>query len=109
MTHWGGWLMTVFLTPDGRPFYGGTYFPPRDRRYGGQAMPGFPRVLISMAEAYKNRRQAIEEQANELANYLKQHSSTPLRGKNIAATGMLPLELLSNASPELAAHFHPAP
>ena len=51
MTHSGGWPMTVFLTPDGRPFYGGTYFPPRDRRYGGQVMPGFPRVLISMAEA----------------------------------------------------------
>src|SRR5260370_19913985 len=108
MTHSGGWPMTVFLTPDGRPFYGGTYFPPRDRRYSGQAMPGFPRALISMAEAYKNRRQDIEDQPNELANYLKQHSSAPLRGKNIAVTGMLPLELLSNASRELAADFDPA-
>ena len=42
MTGSGGWPMTVFLTPDGKPFYGGTYFPPVDR-YG---MPGFPRVLI---------------------------------------------------------------
>ena len=108
MTQSGGWPMTVFLTPDGRPFYGGTYFPPRDRRYGGQVMPGFPRVLISMADAYKNRRSDIEEQATELANYLKQHSSAPLRGKNITVTGTLPLELLSNASRELAADFDPA-
>src|SRR6266699_2446732 len=108
MTQSGGWPMTVFLTPDGRPFYGGTYFPPRDRRYGGQVMPGFPRVLISMADAYKNRRPDIEEQATELANYLKQHSSAPLRDKNITATGTLPLELLSNASRELAADFDPA-
>jgi uncharacterized protein YyaL (SSP411 family) len=107
MTHAGGWPMTVFLTPDGRPFYGGTYFPPSDRRYGGQVMPGFPRVLISMAEAYKNRLQEVEEQATELANYLKQHSSAPLRGENIASTGTLPLELLSNASRELAADFDP--
>jgi len=107
MTHSGGWPMTVFLTPDGRPFYGGTYFPPRDRRSGSQVMPGFPRVLISMAEAYKNRRQDVEEQATELANYLKQHSSMPLRGKNIAPMGTLPLELLSNASRELAADFDP--
>jgi uncharacterized protein YyaL (SSP411 family) len=108
MTHSGGWPMTVFLTPDGRPFYGGTYFPPSDRRYGSQVMPGFPRVLISMAEAYKNHRQDVEEQATELANYMKQHSSAPLRGKNIAPTGTLPLELLSNASRELAADFDPA-
>ena len=41
MTGQGGWPMTVFLTPDGEPFYGGTYFPPADR----MGMPGFPRVL----------------------------------------------------------------
>src|SRR5712672_4122895 len=45
LTGQGGWPMTVFLTPDGRPFYGGTYFPPDDRRYGSEIMPGFPRVL----------------------------------------------------------------
>lgn len=46
LTGSGGWPMTVFLTPDGAPFFAGTYFPPRDR-YG---MPGFPRVLRSVAE-----------------------------------------------------------
>lgn len=107
LTHSGGWPMTVFLTPDGRPFYGGTYFPPHDRRYGSQVMPGFPRVLMSMADAYKNRREDVEEQAAELANYLKQHSSAPLHSKNVAPAGTLPLELLNNASRELAADFDP--
>jgi hypothetical protein len=57
MTHHGGWPMTVFLNPQGVPFYGGTYFPPEDR----YNMPGFPRVLISMAEAYKERPEDIEQ------------------------------------------------
>src|SRR5262249_53851747 len=57
MTHHGGWPMTVFLTPDGVPFYGGTYFPPQDR----YKMPGFPRVLISVAEAYRDRQNDIVE------------------------------------------------
>ncbi len=48
MTGRGGWPMTVFLTPDGVPFYGGTYFPPVDRH----GMPAFPRLLQSIADAY---------------------------------------------------------
>src|SRR4051812_15836297 len=51
MTGSGGWPMTVFLTPEGVPFYGGTYFPPVDR----YNMPGFPRVLLGVAEAYRTR------------------------------------------------------
>ncbi len=49
MTGQGGWPMTVFLTPDGEPFYGGTYFPPNDR--GG--LPSFPRLLTALAGAYR--------------------------------------------------------
>jgi uncharacterized protein YyaL (SSP411 family) len=59
--------MTVFLTPDGKPFYGGTYFPPVDR-YG---MPGFPRVLISVAEAYRARRDEIENSAEGMLGELR--------------------------------------
>ena len=55
MTGRGGWPMTVFLTPDGRPFYGGTYFPPEDR--GG--MTGFPRVLSAIAAAYRTNRSEV--------------------------------------------------
>jgi uncharacterized protein len=57
MTQHGGWPMTVFLTPEGVPFYGGTYFPPEDR----YNIPGFPRVLISMAEAYRERPDDIQQ------------------------------------------------
>ena len=63
MTGHGGWPMTVFLTPDGKPFYGGTYFPPTDR--GG--MPAFPRVLRGVHEAFRNRREQVEESAGQLA------------------------------------------
>ena len=107
LTQSGGWPMTVFLTPDGRPFYGGTYFPPRDRRYGGQAMPGFPRVLMSMAEVYEQRREDVEEQATQITDFLQKRSSVPLRSKDVMPTGMVPLELLSNASQELASEFDP--
>src|SRR5438067_3154327 len=105
MTQQGGWPMTVFLTPDGRPFYGGTYFPPRDRQYGQQTMPGFPRVLLSMAEAYQEKRQDVEEQATQLAEYLQQRSGTPVRRRGEEAAGTMPLELLDSASRELASEF----
>src|SRR6266566_2838810 len=52
MTGHGGWPMSVFLTPEGGPFYAGTYFPPDDRH----GMPGFKRVLAHVAEAYRSRR-----------------------------------------------------
>src|ERR1700694_3920008 len=109
LTQQGGWPMTVFLTPDGRPFYGETYYPPRDRQYGREVMPGFPRILLTIADVYENRRDQVEEQAAQLADYLQKRSSSPLRGKgDIASTGAMPLEMLANASRELAADFDAA-
>ncbi|HSS19444.1 MAG TPA: thioredoxin domain-containing protein [Pyrinomonadaceae bacterium] len=67
MTHHGGWPMTVFLTPAGVPFYAGTYFPPEDR----YNMPGFPRVLISIADAYRERHDDIQETAASVLSELK--------------------------------------
>jgi uncharacterized protein len=67
MTGSGGWPMSVFLTPDLRPFFGGTYFPPDDRH----GLPGFPRVLASVADAYRSRRSEIEQQAGLLADHLR--------------------------------------
>src|SRR5579859_2274805 len=107
MTRQGGWPMTVFLTPDGRPFYGGTYFPPHDRQYGQQVMPGFTTILRGMADAYAKQRQVVEEQATQIADYLKQRSSTPLRSKVGVPSGEIALELLHNAGRELAAQFDP--
>jgi uncharacterized protein YyaL (SSP411 family) len=67
LTGQGGWPMTVFLTPDLKPFTGGTYFPPDDR-YG---RPGFKRVLLSLAEWWKTRRQEIEDSAGQLTEHLQ--------------------------------------
>ncbi len=53
----GGWPLTAFLTPDGKPFYGGTYFPPDDR----MGRPGFKRVLLAVSDAYKNRRAEVDQ------------------------------------------------
>ena len=72
MTHHGGWPMTVFLTPDAVPFYGGTYFPPQDR----YNMPGFPRVLISVSEAYRERQDDIRETGVSLLNELRRLSAS---------------------------------
>src|SRR5690242_1701076 len=76
MTHHGGWPMTVFLTPDGVPFYGGTYFPPQDR----YNIPGFPRVLISVAEAYRDRKSDIVETGTSLVNELRRLSEPSAAG-----------------------------
>jgi uncharacterized protein YyaL (SSP411 family) len=62
MTGHGGWPMTMFLLPDGRPFYGGTYFPPDDRH----GLPSFRRVLQSVADAYAKRRAGVTQTAEQL-------------------------------------------
>ncbi len=72
MTHHGGWPMTVFLTPDAVPFYGGTYFPPEDR----YNMPGFPRILMGVAEAYRDRQDDIRETGTSLVNELNRLSAS---------------------------------
>jgi len=59
----GGWPLTGFLMPDGRPFYGGTYFPPLDT--GGR--PSFPRVLLAVADAYKNKKEELLKTADALS------------------------------------------
>src|SRR3989449_10858502 len=62
MTGGGGWPMSVFLTPDGQPFYGGTYFPPESRH----GLPSFGQVLSAVAEAYRQRRQDVARTARQL-------------------------------------------
>ena len=62
----GGWPLTIFLTPQKMPFYGGTYFPPEDR--GG--LPGFPRVLQTVVQAYKTRKGEVESAAAQIIAYL---------------------------------------
>jgi len=64
----GGWPLTGFLLPDGRPFYGGTYFPPEDH----MGRPGMKRVLLAVADAYKNKRAEILSTAESLADTVAQ-------------------------------------
>ncbi len=66
LTGHGGWPMTIFLTPDGRPFYGGTYFPREPR--GG--MPAFRQILAGVADAYRSRRSQVDEAAGNLTEAL---------------------------------------
>src|SRR5881392_2573972 len=67
----GGWPLTAFLTPDGKPFYGGTYFPPT-AHYG---RPSFRRVLASIAEAYRSKRDEVVEQAKLVEGAIAQSES----------------------------------
>src|SRR3989442_3077564 len=71
MTGGGGWPMSVFLTPDLQPFFGGTYFPPDDRH----GMPSFPRVLTGIAAAYRMRRDEVVTQARQPAGHRRQQLS----------------------------------
>ena len=83
MTGRGGWPMTVFLTPDGVPFYGGTYFPPVDRH----GMPAFPRLLRSIADAYHGRRGEVLEAGRQLVESMGQSgrlgASSTLLGRDV--------------------------
>jgi len=71
MTGSGGWPMSVFLTPEGQPFYGGTYFPPTPR-YG---MPSFSQLLTAVADGWQNRRQELIESGQRLVAALEQQSA----------------------------------
>src|SRR5207244_2335161 len=80
LTGRGGWPLTVFLTPEGEPFYGGTYFPPEDR----QGMPGFPRVLVGVAQAYRERPQDVEKSVGQILTALERMSQSSDSQRNFS-------------------------
>ncbi|MBW7932840.1 MAG: thioredoxin domain-containing protein [Gemmatimonadaceae bacterium] len=73
LTRHGGWPMTVFLTPDGAPFFGGTYFPPDDRH----GLPAFRRVLAGIAEAWRTRRDEVTRSADSLRRIYDESPTPP--------------------------------
>src|SRR6202158_546364 len=77
----GGWPLTAFLTPDGKPFYGGTYFPPSD----GYGRPSFRRVLLSIANAYAEKHGDVVEQAKMLESAIAQAESFAGRSGRVSA------------------------
>jgi uncharacterized protein len=98
MTGHGGWPMSVFLTPDHKPFFGGTYFPPTDAR----GMPGFPRVLLSVSQAWEERRDEIVASAGEMTGHLQAMGKVP-EGK----AGALGFATLDDAARALERVFDP--
>jgi uncharacterized protein YyaL (SSP411 family) len=98
MTRHGGWPMTVFLTPDGVPFYGGTYFPPEDRHN----MPGFPRVLLGVSEAYRLRPDEVTETAVSILAELRNMGQTGGESNEI-----LGAEILDAAERNIARGYDP--
>jgi uncharacterized protein YyaL (SSP411 family) len=97
----GGWPMSVFLTPDGKPFFGGTYFPPDDR-YGGQ-MPSFKRVLLSAADWWRNQRDKVREAAEQNGQALQSLSRIGAATKG----GDLTPDLVRNVPAALGRVFDP--
>jgi uncharacterized protein len=77
MTGRGGWPMSLFLTPELKPFYGGTYWPP----HADRGMPGFDQVLAGVADAWRNRRNQAVEMADQLTQKLGQFHHSPGGGK----------------------------
>src|SRR3984885_1337077 len=94
----GGWPLTAFLTPDGRPYFGGTYFP-RDDRFG---RPGFGRVLLTMAQVWRDRREEALESAASVMAAIEHNESFSGRG-----TGQLTLALVDKVAGSVLAKFDP--
>ncbi|MGZ3689112.1 MAG: thioredoxin domain-containing protein, partial [Bdellovibrionota bacterium] len=66
ITRGGGWPLTVFLTPELKPFYGGTYFPPEDK----WGRPGFPKVLLALSQAFHSDQENVAENARRLTEFI---------------------------------------
>ncbi len=97
LTGHGGWPLTAFLTPEGKPFYAGTYFPKEDRH----GLPAFRRVLEAIAEVWAERRAEAETQAERVTEAISRV------GRLTAADGLLSEELSAEASRALRAAFDP--
>ena len=85
MTGRGGWPMTVWLTPEGRPFYAGTYFPDNDRH----GMPSFRTVMRAVSDAWENRRDEVLGQSSRLTEAISRQIP-PAEEVNLTAIGRIP-------------------
>src|SRR4051794_887661 len=98
LTGHGGWPMTVFLTPDGRPFYGGTYYPP-EARHG---LPSFRQVLEAVSEAYREKRDDVARAGQQLVEHVRAGAAAP------PSSDPLTPALLDDAVRVLRGQFDPA-
>ena len=97
MRRGGGWPLTVFLTPDQEPFWGGTYFPPVPRH----GMPGFPEVLLGVAEAYRKEPDQVKQNTQKVKSGLRQLSAPK------PSTDPLDDALLDGAVKDLGSFYEP--
>jgi uncharacterized protein len=97
MTGHGGWPMSVFLTPELKPFFGGTYFPPSESR----GMASFPRVLASVHQAWQERREEIIESAAEMTQQLRAFGKVP------EGSRLLDFKLLDHSARTMMRDFDP--
>lgn len=97
LTGQGGWPMSVFLTPDGRPFFGGTYFPPVPQYGRG----GFPQILEAVQDAWQNKRSQLDEQAGRLTSAMIEEAS------RLGEPQTLNQDLLDNAARQLLRYADP--
>ncbi|HEX3805641.1 MAG TPA: thioredoxin domain-containing protein [Gaiellaceae bacterium] len=97
LTGSGGWPMTVFLTPDGEPFFGGTYFPPEPRH----GLPAFKQVLLAIAEAWETQREDVRRSSGELVEHIRASSRLEPSAEPLGA------ELLERAQENARAVFDP--
>jgi len=97
LTGRGGWPMTIFLTPERKPFYGGTYFPPEDR--GG--MPGFQKILMAVNQAYRERPVDVEKSATQIINALQRMSASQESQRVFAET------IIGDGADKIAAAYDP--
>ena len=94
----GGWPLNCFLTPDGRPFFAGTYYPPRP----AHNRPSWPQLLQYISETFQNKRQEVEDQANQLTEAISKSDSVFLK------TDALHIPVAELFTPELAANIYNA-
>ena len=97
LTGQGGWPMTVFITPDGKPFYAGTYFPPEDNH----GRPGFPRLLTAMRDAWDTDREKLLESAESITARLREASQRTSDGSQ--TSDVPPAALAPTAAEEAVA------
>ncbi len=105
MTGQGGWPLSVFLTPDRKPFFGGTYFPPEDR-FG---RPGFKTVLARLSEYWTEHRKDVDGSADELTSHLASADAPPAKGGLTAETLDRGVEQFRAAFDSVHGGFGPAP
>ena len=97
----GGWPLTVFLTPAQKPFFAGTYFPPEDMH----GMSGFPRVLQAISDAYKEQRDEVEGQADELTAAIAKVGSGDADATGSEGSSTLGPDLIERAAAQLLRRF----